>query len=127
MADVRKKKFCILDPYNKKCLAPSRMKFNTFVGYVISRMSFDCAIYVMKCLEIIEPENIKRGRYDWDNWTQAEVDHFRVEYASQILFDEINSDRDIAIRKSEAIRLSKPSATLLSPYCQIDSNNFDTD
>ncbi|XP_015946355.1 uncharacterized protein LOC107471406 [Arachis duranensis] len=88
---------------------------------------FDCAIYVMKCLEIIEPENIKRGRYDWDNWTQAEVDHFRVEYASQILFDEINSDRDIAIRKSEAIRLSKPSATLLSPYCQIDSNNFDTD
>ncbi|RYQ82087.1 hypothetical protein Ahy_B10g100667 [Arachis hypogaea] len=91
------------------------------------KTSFDCVIYVMTWLEIIEPENIKKGRYDWDNWTQAEVDHFKVEYASQILFDEINRDRDTAISESEAIRLSKPSAILLSSYCQIDSDDFDTD
>ncbi|RYR58307.1 hypothetical protein Ahy_A05g023986 isoform A [Arachis hypogaea] len=71
-------------------------------GYVISRMrgeplrkkdheieppyinisgqktSYDCAIYVMKWLEIILPENIKRGKCEWNNWTQEEVDHFRV-------------------------------------------------
>ncbi|KAL4396832.1 hypothetical protein AHAS_Ahas01G0131300 [Arachis hypogaea] len=41
-------------------------------------------------LEIIQPENIKRLKYEWDNWTQDEVDHFRVEYASQILFHEMN-------------------------------------
>ncbi|KAL4397287.1 hypothetical protein AHAS_Ahas01G0176800 [Arachis hypogaea] len=53
--------------------------------------------------------------------TQAEVDHFRVEYASLILFDEMNRLRDRAIQESKAIRLSKPSAALLSPYCQLDS------
>ncbi|RYR05247.1 hypothetical protein Ahy_B06g085117 [Arachis hypogaea] len=30
---------------------------------------YDCAIYVMKWLEIIQPENIKRLKYEWDNWT----------------------------------------------------------
>ncbi|RYR30038.1 hypothetical protein Ahy_B01g054811 [Arachis hypogaea] len=50
----------------------------------------------------------------------VEVDHFRVEYASLILFDEMNRLRDRAIQESKAIRLSKPSAALLSPYCQLD-------
>ncbi|RYR14691.1 hypothetical protein Ahy_B04g071358 [Arachis hypogaea] len=83
--------------------------------------------YVMKWLEIIQPENIKRLKYEWDNWTQDEVDHFRVEYASWILFHEMNQDKAEAIRGSNAIRLSKPSSLLLSPYCQIDSNDIDTD
>ncbi|RYR35856.1 hypothetical protein Ahy_A10g050962 [Arachis hypogaea] len=70
--------------------------------------SYDCAIYVMKLLEINESQN-------------AEVDHFRVEFVFQILFHDINRDRDTAIKGSEAMRLSKPSAALLSPYCQVDS------
>ncbi|RYQ89060.1 hypothetical protein Ahy_B09g095906 isoform A [Arachis hypogaea] len=100
VANVRKKKFYILDPYHKEC--PSK-------GYIISRMrvyagaplrkkdheieplyinisgqkiTYDCAIYVMKWLEIIQSENIKREKYELDNWTQEEVDHFRVEFAS---------------------------------------------
>ncbi|KAL4374284.1 hypothetical protein AHAS_Ahas05G0166400 [Arachis hypogaea] len=81
----------------------------------------------MKWLEIIEPQNIKKGKCNLENWTQAEVDHFRVEYASRILFHEMNRDRDTAIKKSEAIRLSKPSAVLLSPYCQIDSDDSGSD
>ncbi|KAL4374426.1 hypothetical protein AHAS_Ahas05G0180600 [Arachis hypogaea] len=88
---------------------------------------YDYAIYVMKWLEIIQPENIKRGKYEWDNWTQDEVDHYRVEYASRILFHEMNQDKAEAIRGSDAIRLSRPSSLLLSPYCQIDSNDIDTD
>ncbi|RYR66862.1 hypothetical protein Ahy_A03g012986 [Arachis hypogaea] len=78
----------------------------------------------MKWLEIIQPKNIKRLKYDWDNWTQ--VDHFRVEYASRILFYEMNQDKAKAIRGSNAIRLSKPSSLLLSLYCQIDSNDIVT-
>ncbi|RYR24425.1 hypothetical protein Ahy_B02g057925 [Arachis hypogaea] len=81
----------------------------------------------MKWLEIIQLENIKRGKYEWDNWTQEEVDHFKVEFASRILFHEMNQDRAEAIRRSDAIRLSKPSSLLLSPYCQIDSYDIDTD
>ncbi|KAL4329854.1 hypothetical protein AHAS_Ahas13G0341700 [Arachis hypogaea] len=73
----------------------------------------------MKWLKIIAPQNIKKGKYNWDNWTHAGVDHFQVEYISHILFHEMNRDRDTTIRESEAIRLSKQSAVLLSPYCQI--------
>ncbi|XP_020966862.1 uncharacterized protein LOC110266451 [Arachis ipaensis] len=91
------------------------------------KTSYDCAIYVMKWLEIIQPENVKRRKYEWDNWTQDEVDHYRVEYASWILFNEMNQDKAKAIRGSDAIRLSRPSSLLLSPYCQIDSNDIDTD
>ncbi|RYR31764.1 hypothetical protein Ahy_B01g056663 [Arachis hypogaea] len=75
---------------------------------------FDCAIYVMKWLEVLELENIKKEKYDWENWTQ-------------ILFHEMNQDRDRAIREIEGIRLSKPSAALLSPYCQLGSNDIDND
>nr|XP_025632886.1 uncharacterized protein LOC112727378 [Arachis hypogaea] len=78
--------------------------------YSIGGYGYDCAIYVMKWLEVIQPENVKREKFEWDNWTQDEVDHFRVEYASRILFHEMNQDRDEAIRGSDAIRMSKPSS-----------------
>ncbi|KAL4301432.1 hypothetical protein AHAS_Ahas17G0300300 [Arachis hypogaea] len=60
-------------------------------------LTFDYAVYVMKWLEIIQPQNVKRGKYEWDNWTRVEVDHFRVEFASRILFHEMNRDRDTSI------------------------------
>ncbi|RYR49493.1 hypothetical protein Ahy_A07g036004 [Arachis hypogaea] len=133
LIDTRKWRFYIIDPYHTKCPADERKDLNKFIGYVISRMrvyaggaplkrkenekeirapyvnisgqktSYDCAIYVMKWLELIEPENIKRAKYEWDNWTQDEVDHYRVEYASRILFSEMNKDRAEAIRGSNAI------------------------
>ncbi|RYR45704.1 hypothetical protein Ahy_A07g031508 [Arachis hypogaea] len=90
------------------------------------KISYDCAIYVMKWLEIFEPANIKRRKYEWENWSQDEVDHFRVEYASRILFHDMNLDKHEAIRGSNEIRLSKPSSLLLSPYCQIGSEDVDT-
>ncbi|QHO55964.1 uncharacterized protein DS421_3g69590 [Arachis hypogaea] len=62
------------------------------------KTSYDCAIYVMKWLDIIQPENVKRGKYEWDNWTQDEVNHYIVEYASRILFNEMNHDKVEAIR-----------------------------
>ncbi|RYR40296.1 hypothetical protein Ahy_A09g046021 [Arachis hypogaea] len=130
VADVRKK-ICILDPYHKTYPSKPRMKLNKFVVSVfcdpLGVFSYDCAIYVMKWLEIIESQNIKNGRYNCENWTQVEVDHFRVEYVSRILFHEMNQDRDTAIKESEAIRLSKLSAVLLSPYCQIDSDEINSD
>ncbi|QHO53923.1 uncharacterized protein DS421_2g52260 [Arachis hypogaea] len=89
----------------------------SYVNIPGQKSTYDCAIYVMKWLELIEPENIKRGKYEWDNWKQDEVDHYRVEYASRILFSEMNKERDQAIRASNAIRLSKPSSVLLSLFC----------
>ncbi|RYR38434.1 hypothetical protein Ahy_A09g043487 [Arachis hypogaea] len=156
LINTRTRKCQILDPLHKKAPSPQRKQLNKSTGYVFSRLiayaggkplekgekekeikapyvkisgqktSYDCAIYVMKWLELIEPENIKKGKYEWDNWTQEEVDHYRVEYASRILFSEINRQRDHAIRESSAIRLSKPSSVLLSPFCQINSEDIET-
>ncbi|RYR15985.1 hypothetical protein Ahy_B04g072963 [Arachis hypogaea] len=154
--DTTKRRFHILDPLHKKSPSDERKQLNKFTGYVISRLrayagrepmkkdekekeikasyvkissqksSYDCAIYVMKWLELIESENIKKGKYEWDNWKQEEVDHYRVEYASRILFSELNKERDQAIKESNAIRLSKPSSVLLSPFCQINSTDIET-
>ncbi|KAL4299212.1 hypothetical protein AHAS_Ahas17G0078300 [Arachis hypogaea] len=98
----------------------------SYVNISGQKSSYDCAIYVMKWLELIEPENIKKGKYEWDDWKQDEVDYYRVEYASWILFSEMNKERDQAIRASNAIRLSKPSSVLLSPFCQINSTGIET-
>ncbi|RYR04375.1 hypothetical protein Ahy_B06g084092 [Arachis hypogaea] len=72
VADTRKKKTFVLDPYHKTCPADERKTINIFV---VSRFCvlyfniwvYDCAIYVMKWLEIIQPENVKREKYEWDN------------------------------------------------------------
>ncbi|RYR70835.1 hypothetical protein Ahy_A02g005137 [Arachis hypogaea] len=155
LINTRTRKCQILDPLHKKAPSDERKDINKFTGYVFSRLltyaggkplekgekekeikapyvkisgqktSYDYAIYVMKWLELIEPENIKKGKYEWDNWTQEEVDHYRVEYASRILFSELNTQRDRAIREGSAIRLSKPSSVLLSPFCQINSEDIE--
>ncbi|RYR62778.1 hypothetical protein Ahy_A04g020527 [Arachis hypogaea] len=39
----------------------------SYVNISGQKSTYDCAIYVMKWLELIEPENIKRGKYEWDN------------------------------------------------------------
>ncbi|QHO11817.1 uncharacterized protein DS421_15g501510 [Arachis hypogaea] len=147
IADTRKRKFYIVDPLHNKSPSDARTALNKFV-YMLGaplkskdmdreivapylkisgqKTSYDCAIYVLRWLEIFEPANIKRRKYEWDNLPQDEVDHFRVEYASRILFHDMNLDKDEAIRGSNAIRLSKPSSLLLSPYCQIDSQDVET-
>ncbi|RYR74390.1 hypothetical protein Ahy_A02g009084 [Arachis hypogaea] len=135
--DTRKWRFHILDPLHKKAPSDQRKQLNKFTGYVISRMRVyvggeplkkgekEKEIKASYWLELIEPENIKKGKYEWDNWKQDEVDHYRVEYASRILFNEMSKERDEAIRASNAIRLSKPSSVLLSPFCQINSTDIE--
>ncbi|RYR30578.1 hypothetical protein Ahy_B01g055324 [Arachis hypogaea] len=118
LADVRKKKICIIDLYHKKCPSPNRLKLNKFVGYVISRMRVYAGGTFRKDDHEIEL---------YDCAVYAEVDHFRIEYVSWILFHEMNQDRDTVIKESETIRLSKPSEVLLSPCCQIDSDGIDSD
>ncbi|KAL4305601.1 hypothetical protein AHAS_Ahas16G0094600 [Arachis hypogaea] len=141
-----KRKCHILDPLHKKAPSDERKDINKFTGYVFSRLITYAggeplqkgenekkikSSYVKisgqkhKWMELIEPENIKK-EYEWDNWPQEEVDHYRVEYASRILFSEMNKERYRAIRESSAIRLSKPSSVLLSPFCQINSADIET-
>ncbi|RYR62287.1 hypothetical protein Ahy_A04g019746 [Arachis hypogaea] len=53
-----------------------------YINISSQKTTYDCAIYVMKWLEIIQPRNVKKGKYEWDNWNPDEMDHYRVEYAS---------------------------------------------
>ncbi|RYQ79454.1 hypothetical protein Ahy_Scaffold6g108201 [Arachis hypogaea] len=124
MADVQNKKRHILDPYHKKSPSKERTQLNKFVGYVISMMRvFVGGQPLRKKGDEIEPPyvNIAGQQTHYNCAIYVEVDHFRVEYASLILFDEMNRLRDRAIQESDAIKLSKPSPTLLNPYCQLDS------
>ncbi|RYR66700.1 hypothetical protein Ahy_A03g012763 [Arachis hypogaea] len=102
----------------------------TRLDYVISRMRvFTGGKPLIKKDDQIEPSyvDIAGQKMSFDCAVYAEVDHFRVEYASRILFHEMNQDKDRAIQESEAIRLSKPFPALLSPYCQLDSDDIDSD
>ncbi|RYQ94815.1 hypothetical protein Ahy_B08g089754 [Arachis hypogaea] len=149
VADVRKKKFCILDPYHKTCPSEHRMNLNKFVDLGVVLLKIRCRVCDFhnkgicreEPLKKDDPEiqppyiNISGQKTEYKSFSLkiifflavAEVDHFRVEYALQILFHEMNRDRDTTIRESEAIRLSKPSAMSLSPYCQINSDDIDSD
>ncbi|RYR49274.1 hypothetical protein Ahy_A07g035671 [Arachis hypogaea] len=120
-----KKAFYVLDPVKKKKtkIPQSRITLNKFVGLIVSQMrvyagakpliedgegveaqyisisgqrtSYDCEIYVMKWLEIIEPENIKKG------------------------------EKKLIPSASEAIRLPKPSAALSNPFCKFTYGDID--
>ncbi|RYR35010.1 hypothetical protein Ahy_A10g050101 [Arachis hypogaea] len=129
VADVKRKNFIYLTPITRHLRyvisrirvyagAPLKRKDREieppYIDISGQKTPYDCAIYVMKWLEIIEPQNV-------------EVDHFRVEYTFRILFYDMNRDRDAVIKGSETMILSKPSATLLSPYCQVDSYDIDSD
>ncbi|RYQ81191.1 hypothetical protein Ahy_Scaffold1g107179 [Arachis hypogaea] len=116
-ADVRKKKFYILDPYHKTCPSKDRMK-----GYVISRIR----VYARGHLSKGKIMKLSLLTLTFQAKTQK-VDHFRVEFASRIIFHDMNHDRDAAIKGSETMRLLRPSAALLSPYCQVDSYDIESD
>ncbi|QHO06834.1 uncharacterized protein DS421_14g458260 [Arachis hypogaea] len=62
---------------------------------------------------------------EWSTY-KNEIDDFRYQYGLNLLLHEINKIRDQVIWKSEAIRLSKPSAVLSSPYCKFTSGDLDS-
>ncbi|QHO41813.1 uncharacterized protein DS421_5g149020 [Arachis hypogaea] len=130
--DTRKRRFHILDPLHKKAPSDQRKQLNKFTGYVISRMR---AYVGGEPLKKGEKEKEIKASYvkisgqksTYDCAIYDEVDHYRVEYVSRILFNEMSKERDEAIRASNAIRLSKPSSVLLSPFCQINSTDIENE
>ncbi|RYQ83150.1 hypothetical protein Ahy_B10g101772 [Arachis hypogaea] len=131
LINTTKRKCHILDPLHKKAPSDERKDINKFTGYVFSRL-----ITYASGEPLQKGENEKKikasyvkisgQKTSYDCAIYEEVDHYRVEYASQILFSEMNKQRDRAIRESSAIRLSKPSSILLSPFCQLNSADIET-
>ncbi|RYR20681.1 hypothetical protein Ahy_B03g065893 [Arachis hypogaea] len=140
--DTTKGRFYILNPLHKKAPSDGRkcisiqykvyVCFALGVRYVISRIRAYAGRAPLKKKENeleIKATYVKISgqKSSYDCAIYEEVDHYRVEYASRILFSEMNKERDQAIRASNAIRLSKPSSVLLSPFCQINSTDIETE
>ncbi|QHO36436.1 uncharacterized protein DS421_9g283800 [Arachis hypogaea] len=90
-----KQRFHILDPLHKKAPSEERKQLNKFTGYVISRMR---AYVGREPLKKGEKEKEIKASYvkisgqksTYDCAIYDEVDHYRVEYASRILFSEMS-------------------------------------
>ncbi|QHO20486.1 uncharacterized protein DS421_11g338370 [Arachis hypogaea] len=113
IADVKKKKFYVLDPINKskKYIPDSRVMLNKFVGLIISQMR------VYARAEPLMEDGLGK---------EEEINDFRYQYGPNLLLHEMNKIKEQVIWESEAIRLSKPSASLSSPYCKFTSRDLDS-
>ncbi|RYR20456.1 hypothetical protein Ahy_B03g065592 [Arachis hypogaea] len=112
IANVNKKKLYVLDPINKKPedIPDSRKELNKFVMRVYAGTE-----------PLMENGMGKEAEYIQLNGQRTEY-----QYGPNLLLHKMNKIRDQVISKSEAIRLTKPSAFLSSPYCKYTSGDLDS-
>ncbi|MED6160782.1 hypothetical protein PIB30_054571 [Stylosanthes scabra] len=85
---------------------------------------FDCGIYVMKYMDIIDPTKLDEKKpYPIKDLTIEELKEFREEYITRILLSEENLLRDEAIKAAKETVIHKPSAALQSPYVQLSTGD----
>ncbi|MED6125682.1 hypothetical protein PIB30_070931 [Stylosanthes scabra] len=80
---------------------------------------FDCAVFVMKWMEMIDP-TILAGccTYNIEQWTEKIV--------AKIILSKENSLRAEAIKEAHNMRLTRPAAALRSPYVQVETPDLPT-
>ncbi|MED6195930.1 hypothetical protein PIB30_042480 [Stylosanthes scabra] len=106
---------------------PSMSLFIRCVQVPIQLNDFDCGIYVMKYMELIDPKKLDEKKpYPIVNWTTKELQEFREEYIARILLSEKNLLRDEAIKAAKETVIHKPSAALQSPYVQFSTGDLKT-
>ncbi|MED6141866.1 hypothetical protein PIB30_107702 [Stylosanthes scabra] len=92
--DVMNKKFYVLDSKS-------------------SEPRFDCGIYVLKYMDIVNPIHLGRKNFNIPVWAEDELQRFREEFVERILYDGDNYYRHQAIKASSATaRHPKPSTAL---------------
>ncbi|RYR03139.1 hypothetical protein Ahy_B06g081978 [Arachis hypogaea] len=131
---LKRRNFMSLTHQTKNFLQKTT-EINKFVGFIISQMRvFFGEKPLINNDESVEAPyvNISGQRTTYQTFLFnkfycdfEQVDHFRVEYASLILFDKMNQLKDKAIQESETIRLSKSFVALLSSYNTFESADID--
>ncbi|MED6215047.1 hypothetical protein PIB30_109495, partial [Stylosanthes scabra] len=84
--------------------------------------AFDCGIYVLEYMDIVNPIHLGRKNFNVPVWAEDELQRFREDFVERILYDGDNYYRHQAIKASSATaRHPKPSTALQSPYTQMQS------
>ncbi|MED6138828.1 hypothetical protein PIB30_078167 [Stylosanthes scabra] len=142
--DVKKRKFYALDSLNStapgsnvfdqmwvhagaRTLLPNMTRnvashslFAKYVPLPKQPNQFDCGVYVLKYMEIVNPRLLKKRNFTFLVWTEDELQQFKEEFVERILFDGDNFFRQQALKVSNPVaRHQRPSAALQSPYVQL--------
>ncbi|MED6200088.1 hypothetical protein PIB30_081913 [Stylosanthes scabra] len=89
--------------------------------------AFDCDVYVLKYMDIVNPSLLGKKNFNIPVWTEAELQRFREEFVERILYDGDNYYRHQAIKASNPVtRQPRPSTTLQSPYTQLKSADLES-
>ncbi|MED6177840.1 hypothetical protein PIB30_101797 [Stylosanthes scabra] len=115
----------ILNQLLKWAGAPSILKegslslLPTYINIPQQPNDFDCAVFVMKWMEMIDP-TILAGccTYNIEQWTEKIV--------AKIILSKENSLRAEAIKEAHNMRLTRPAAALQSPYVQVETPDLPT-
>ncbi|MED6205712.1 hypothetical protein PIB30_020331 [Stylosanthes scabra] len=79
----------------------------------------------MKWIELLDPKKLNRcKKYDIEDWTSEELQDFRNEMISEILLGKSNKLSQKALEGALGITIHRPSATLQSPYVQLNTEEL---
>ncbi|MED6163049.1 hypothetical protein PIB30_076259 [Stylosanthes scabra] len=122
----------ILNQLLKWAGAPSILKkgslslLPTYINIPQQPNDFDCAIFVMKWMEMIDPILEGCCTYNIEQWTEPMLLEFRKKIVAKIILSKENSLRAEAIKEAHNMRLSRPAAALRSPYVQVETPDLPT-
>ncbi|MED6208055.1 hypothetical protein PIB30_041447 [Stylosanthes scabra] len=111
--DVEKKHLFVLYSKNVESPTPER----TEMGKFAQPNDYDCAIFVMKWMEELDPE---LGSTTYHHGTQEKI-------VSNILLSPENLMRMDVVTEVNEIHLIRPGAALRSPFTQLDSADLKSD
>ncbi|MED6141312.1 hypothetical protein PIB30_102163 [Stylosanthes scabra] len=90
--------------------------------------AFDCGVYVLKYMDIVNPSLLEKKNFTVLVWTEDELQSFREEFVERILYDGYNYYRHQAIKASNATaRHPRPSTALQNPYTQLQLADLESE
>ncbi|MED6152416.1 hypothetical protein PIB30_091883 [Stylosanthes scabra] len=88
---------------------------------------FDCGVYVLKYMEIVNPSLLGKRNFTVPVWTEDELQQFREEFVECLLFDGDNFFRQQALKVSNPVsRHHIPFAALQSLYIRLQSADLES-
>ncbi|MED6202690.1 hypothetical protein PIB30_108091 [Stylosanthes scabra] len=86
---------------------------------------FDCSVYVLKYMEIVNPNDLAKRNFKIPVWSKEQLEEFREQIVERILCDVDNEFREMVMQVANPhARHPRPSRALQSPYIQLDSRDL---